>query len=267
MAARVGEWMSGDPISIDLGASALEAYETMLRNGIRHLPVVEGNGNLRVIGVLTADDLAAGLALPARPHAPLAQSDRRSALESGVGELMTYAPRTIARDATVAEAAAQMALGHFGCLPVVDREGRLEGIVTETDLLYALASLEGGPAMRERRSDALAALVSELEDERARIAQELDRYHSVERELTRDTRESPMDMPERSAEQGVVSLTSSLDGLATRRLAAIDRALDHARRGRLSVCDSCGGPISLPRLRALPGTTLCIDCARRAEAG
>src|SRR5262249_29829484 len=80
MMARVEEWMSRDPTSIDLGASALEAYETMLRNGIRHLPVIEGKGNRRVIGVITADDLAAGLALPARPHAPLARSDRRSAL-------------------------------------------------------------------------------------------------------------------------------------------------------------------------------------------
>ena len=258
--------MSREPISIDLAASALEAYETMLRNGIRHLPVIEGHDNRRVIGVITADDLAAGLALPVRPYAPLAQRDRRSALESCVGELMTYAPTTIARDATIAEAAARMALGHFGCLPVVDGEGRLEGIVTETDLLYALAALQGGPAMREQRADALTALVSELESERSRIAQELDRYHSVERELMQDTRERPMDLPERSAELDVVSLTSSLDGLATRRLAAIDRAIDHARQGRLSVCDGCGGPISLPRLRALPGTTLCIDCARRAEA-
>ena len=257
--------MSRDPISIDLGASALAAYETMLRNGIRHLPVIEGKDNRRVIGVITADDLAAGLALPVRPQAPLAQSDRRSALESGVGELMTYAPRTIARDASIADAAARMALGRFGCLPVVDAEGSLEGIVTETDLLYALASLEGG-GTREQRSDALATLVAELERERGRIAQELDRYHSVERQLTQDTRERPMDLPERSAEQDVVSLTSSLDGLATRRLAAIDRAIDHARQGRLSVCDRCGGPISLPRLRALPGTTVCIDCARRAEA-
>jgi RNA polymerase-binding transcription factor DksA len=138
-----------------------------------------------------------------------------------------------------------VALGHFGCLPVVDGEGWLEEIVTETDLLYALASLDGG-GTREQRSDALTALVSELESERACIAQELDRYHSVERELTQDTRERPMDQPERSAEQDVVSLTSSLDGLATRRLAAID----HARQGRLSVCDRCGGPISLPRLRS-----------------
>ena len=265
MQPSVKELMSGDPISVRMDASALEAYEAMLRHGIRHLPVL-GPG-ARVVGVITADDLAAALALPLRPREPLAAAERRAALEYGVGELMTHSPRTLDRDATLAEAAEQMAEGRFGCLPIVDEKGRLEGMLTETDLLYALAARDvGAESPLRRKQDALAALVSELEGERARIAVELDRYHALEREFTRDTRGRPMDLPERSAEMDVVSLASTLDGLAARRLAAIDRALDHARQGRLSVCDSCGGPISLPRLRALPGTTVCIDCARRAEA-
>ncbi|HVN36884.1 MAG TPA: CBS domain-containing protein [Myxococcota bacterium] len=213
MQTSVKELMSGDPISVRMDASALEAYETMLRHGIRHLPVVG----------------------------------------PGVGELMTHAPRTLDRDATLAEEAEQMAEGRFGCLPIVDEKGRLEGMLTETDLLYALAARDvGAESPLRRKQDALAALVAELESERARIALELDRR--------------PMDLPERSAEMDVVSLAPTLDGLAARRLAALDHALDHARQGRLSVCDGCGGPISLPRLRAFPGTTLCIDCARRAEA-
>lgn len=234
---QVKELMSGDPISVGVEASALEAYEAMLRHGIRHLPVL-GAGR-RVVGVITADDLAAALALPLRPREPLSGAERRAALEYGVGELMTHAPRTLDRDATVAEAAEQMAEGRFGCLPIVDEKGRLEGMLTETDLLYALsAQAAGAPSRQRRKQDALAALVAELESERARIAK--------------------MDM---------VKLTSSLDALAAKRLAALDRALDPSRRGSLSVCDSCGGPISLPRLRALPGTTLCIDCARAAEGG
>ena len=43
------------------------------------------------------------------------------------------------------------------------------------------------------------------------------------------------------------------------------RALDHAAQGRLSVCDGCGGRIPLTRLRALPGTTRCVRCARADE--
>ena len=61
MQMSVKEFMSGDPVSISVGASALEAYELMLRHGIRHLPVL-GPGQ-HVIGVITADDLAAALAV------------------------------------------------------------------------------------------------------------------------------------------------------------------------------------------------------------
>jgi CBS domain-containing protein/RNA polymerase-binding transcription factor DksA len=264
MQMTVKETMSGDPVSISAGASALEAYELMLRHGIRHLPVLGPGG--RVIGVVTADDLAAALAVPLRPQRPLERGEAEQAREWSVGEIMTHAPQTLPRDATLAEAAERMATGRFGCLPIVDERGRLEGMLTETDLLHAFAVHAAGglPPKRSKQSE-LDSLVANLEGERARIAQELDRYHAVERELSTDAHDRPMDLPERSAELDVVNLTESLDALAARRLAALDRALDHARQGRLSVCDACGGAISLPRLRALPGTTLCIDCARAAE--
>jgi CBS domain-containing protein len=262
----VKELMSGDPVSIGADESALAAYETLLRHGIRHLPVV--GPDARVVGVLSADDLAAALAFPLRPGRALAEGERRAALEWCVGDLMTYAPQTLPRDASVAEAAERMAEGRFGCLPVVDDIGRLEGLLSETDLLHALATaVADRPPQAREETDALVGLVAELERERARIAQQLGRYHDVERELSADARERPMDLPERSAELDVVHLTEKLDDLAVRRLAAIDRALDHAQQGRLSICDGCGGPISLPRLRALPGATLCVDCARAAESG
>jgi CBS domain-containing protein/RNA polymerase-binding transcription factor DksA len=266
MQLTVKEFMSGDPVSIEAGASALEAWEVMLRHGIRHLPVL-GPG-ARLVGVLTADDLASALAVPLRPRRPLEAGEARAAREWSVGELMTHAPQTLGRDASLAEAAERMAEGRFGCLPVVDERGHLEGVLSETDLLHALATLSAGETPRPRgKPEALADLVAQLEAERARIASRLDRYHAVERELSADAHDRPMDLPERSAELDVVSLTESLDAFAARRLAALDRALDHARQGRLSLCDACGGSISLPRLRALPGTTLCIDCALEAESG
>jgi CBS domain-containing protein/RNA polymerase-binding transcription factor DksA len=261
----VKEFMSGDPVSVTADASALEAYETMLRHGIRHLPVVGPRS--RVIGVISADDLAAALAIPLRPRRTLEPVEAREALEWSVGEIMTHAPVTLRRDASLAEAAERMAEGRYGCLPIVDAAGHLEGLLSETDLLHALASLVANLSPRRReKQDAQVELVAQLEQERARIAVELDRYHRLEREFTAESRE-PTDLPERSSDLDVVSLAERLDALSVRRLAAIDRALDHARQGRLSVCDDCGGAISLPRLRALPGTTLCIDCARRAEPG
>lgn len=41
-AARVVDWMTGDPMTVDGGMDADDAAEVMMSNGFRHLPVVEG---------------------------------------------------------------------------------------------------------------------------------------------------------------------------------------------------------------------------------
>ena len=49
--------------------------------------------------------------------------------------LMDAQPASTAPGATVGEAAARLVESDGGCLPVVDPEGRLVGILTESDLL------------------------------------------------------------------------------------------------------------------------------------
>lgn len=46
----------------------------------------------------------------------------------------------------------------------------------------------------------------------------------------------------------------------------IDDALMRMRDGTYGLCDVCGGPIALDRLKARPVTTLCIDCKSDQEA-
>ena len=53
--ARVREWMTPDPITVTTETSVDEAGRTMLENGFRHLPVVEGE---RAIGILSIRDVA-----------------------------------------------------------------------------------------------------------------------------------------------------------------------------------------------------------------
>lgn len=48
-------------------------------------------------------------------------------------------------------------------------------------------------------------------------------------------------------------------------LSAIDAALRKIEEGTYGVCARCGGEIGVERLRAMPYTTLCIDCKRREE--
>lgn len=53
--ARVREWMTSEPITISPETSAAEAAQTMLDNGFRHLPVVEGE---RAVGIVSIRDVA-----------------------------------------------------------------------------------------------------------------------------------------------------------------------------------------------------------------
>lgn len=55
-AARVSDWMTPDPQSVTPDTSVEEAAEIMLKNGFRHLPVVESR---TVCGVISLRDLFA----------------------------------------------------------------------------------------------------------------------------------------------------------------------------------------------------------------
>jgi CBS domain-containing protein/RNA polymerase-binding transcription factor DksA len=267
MAVSVKNWMSGDPVAVGPGGSALEALDLLVERGIRHLPVIDAGS--RVVGVVSVDDLRAAMPFAVGVKAGLSPAERETAREWRVSDVMTHAPETITEEATLAEAAQKMADRRIGCLPIVDGEGRLTGILSETDLLNALVTSLWSDRVRERRAkrSELEVLVDGLRHEREGITERLDGYHGVEQELSADLHDRPTDASERAYDQREVDLAERLDGLAARRLEAIDRALDHAAQGRLGVCDRCGGVIPLARLRALPGTTSCVACARAAEGG
>ncbi len=46
----------------------------------------------------------------------------------------------------------------------------------------------------------------------------------------------------------------------------IKKALDRIDKGTFGICEVCGEDISIPRLKARPVTTQCIDCKIKEEA-
>ncbi|HEX6998738.1 MAG TPA: TraR/DksA family transcriptional regulator [Gammaproteobacteria bacterium] len=48
-------------------------------------------------------------------------------------------------------------------------------------------------------------------------------------------------------------------------LRAIQAALGRIASGSYGICQSCGRPIGVERLRAIPETPLCVECQARAE--
>jgi CBS domain-containing protein len=125
MTARVSTLGIGDTLDIADGIMCL--------GRIRHLPVVEGT---TVVGVVSQRDL-----FRSALGAALAFSDRdpqRLMRSLAVRDVMSAPAVTIDGGAAVQDAARTMLEKKIGCLPVVE-DGRLVGILTETDVLrYAM---------------------------------------------------------------------------------------------------------------------------------
>jgi DnaK suppressor protein len=49
------------------------------------------------------------------------------------------------------------------------------------------------------------------------------------------------------------------------RAEELQEALARLEEGTYGICESCGRPIAIERLEALPRTTLCIECARQKD--
>lgn len=124
---KVCDLMIPDPITVDENASIQDAIETMKVNSIRHLPVVARGQALK--GFLTLADLKAGL-LPSMIG------------DVTLGDLMIQEPIVVGPNDDV-EIAAQLIYKHkIGGMPVVEN-GRLVGIITETDILRAFIDMMG----------------------------------------------------------------------------------------------------------------------------
>lgn len=69
------------------------------------------------------------------------------------------------------------------------------------------------------------------------------------------------DSAERAAEAENDEVLEEFGHVGEEELRAIDAALDRIDKGRYGQCMRCGGPISVERLKAVPHTPFCQDCA------
>jgi len=134
----VKEWMSTNVITIDAQDSMYDATGLMLAHPIRRLPVTHRN---TLVGIVTDRDLK-------RSSASDATSLEIHELlyilaKIKVSEIMTKDPITVPPDFTVEETAELLLKHKISGVPVVDESGRLQGIITQTDLFRVLISLTG----------------------------------------------------------------------------------------------------------------------------
>ena len=120
---QVESYMSHAPITIRDDTVYWKAFDIMKEKDLHHIPVV--NESNAVVGILARRDLQI-----AALHFKEVPVD--------VSEVMHSPVVTISLGEPLSEAARQMIEKRIGGLPVLDTDGQMVGILTETDLLRAL---------------------------------------------------------------------------------------------------------------------------------
>jgi DnaK suppressor protein len=105
--------------------------------------------------------------------------------------------------------------------------------------------------------------VEQLRRRREAILEEVAR---VERDLKWIAEDRESEFEERAQEERSACLLARLDDVGKREIEEIDEALRRVSAGTYGICAQCGGRIPQARLRALPMTRVCIDCAREEES-
>lgn len=134
----VKDWMSQPVTTVDEDDSMQEATRLLKQNKIRMLPVMKRE---RLTGVITDRDLK-------RASASDASSLEIHELfyllsQIKVKQIMTRHPITVPVDFTVEETAEVLLTHKINGVPVLDKEDKLVGVITQTDLFRVIISLTG----------------------------------------------------------------------------------------------------------------------------
>jgi acetoin utilization protein AcuB len=127
----VKDFMKRDPITVKKDDSFRYALKLIRKEGIKHLPVLEGK---RVVGIVTDRDLRQAAPSPATSLEIHELNYLLERLE--VEAIMTKTVITVAPESKLLDAAKLLIARKIGCLPVVEQD-ELVGIITETDILRA----------------------------------------------------------------------------------------------------------------------------------
>lgn len=129
--------MTPDPLSLLRSASLKEAHDLMREKNIRHIPVIDENGQLT--GMLTQKVMmAAVIGLLAKYGATALERKEKQQL---VADLMLTDFATITAAQSLREVAAFFVKNRHGCLPVITAENKLVGILTSSDFVRLAAEL------------------------------------------------------------------------------------------------------------------------------
>lgn len=128
---KVADLMRSDLKTVLVDTRLTDALVTLADAHVSGLPVVDQRG--RLAGVVTTTDI-----LTAISEAASTEERERIFQQTAVGDIMTPRPQTIEPDADVLDAARRMLYLEVRRL-FVELDGRLVGVISQTDIVSALA--------------------------------------------------------------------------------------------------------------------------------
>ncbi len=130
---RVQDIMQTSFVTISAGDTLSTVEDIMTLGGVRHMPVVRGGA---LVGVVSERDL---LRASLSNLTDFRHEERRAFLQVvEITRVMSTPPIVISPEDEIEQAARLLAEKRIGCLPVID-EGKLVGLLTETDVLRCIA--------------------------------------------------------------------------------------------------------------------------------
>ena len=141
--------MTLDPLVLLPDQSVKDAAKLFVENSVSSAAVIDDG---RLVGVVSETDL---IMQEVKLHFPTFihfldsyiyleglsrfESDLKKAVAASVFDVMTGEPKTALRETTVADIATLMEEKDIHCIPVLDEDERLVGMVTKSDIVRALA--------------------------------------------------------------------------------------------------------------------------------
>lgn len=122
--------MSKDVVTLEESETLEFVEESMRTLRFRHMPVMDRG---RLVGLISHRDV-----LRVSASSLLSNGEQQThylAKKFFVRDVMTRQVATVNRDTPLLEVATRLRKGKLGCLPVVDAENTLVGIITEADFV------------------------------------------------------------------------------------------------------------------------------------
>lgn len=128
---HVSDLMTADPFCVERGANLKDAHDLMRNKNVRHIPVIDTNGEL--VGMLTQKVLVAKvMSLVAQFGATELERKEKQQL---VTDIMLTDFVSVLPSTTLLEVTEYFVTNRHGCLPIVDESNKIKGILTSSDFV------------------------------------------------------------------------------------------------------------------------------------